>query len=273
MTKWCCLAQLGPLSCIPTYRENSASNTVRFNTWSNIEFYMVAEHCQRGISKQDHNSMKAQHLPPSQPSTVSITTGKQHQIKYNNATAQSHPHEERKEAWSYSSKGLSTRRRGLDRNYCSVRNSQQDGRHAATTAGTEATEAIAQARTIQRHLKKGYQRRNRSNTLTNQARHPHEKRPRTTARHSDTSSPIISTREEKTGGGLILWQHGAPYKHSEEVHGSGQHRRSVSRYLRSNRIGSRRCTVAKRYPATMTRFRTAARRIHWKHGASSMTLF
>ena len=32
MTKWCCLAQLGPLSCIPTYGENSARPTLLDST-------------------------------------------------------------------------------------------------------------------------------------------------------------------------------------------------------------------------------------------------
>ena len=40
MTTRCCLAQLGLLSCIPTYRENCACPT-HFNTWFNIEFYSL----------------------------------------------------------------------------------------------------------------------------------------------------------------------------------------------------------------------------------------
>ena len=37
-------------------RKQCVCNAVRFNTWFNIEFYMVAEHCQQDISKQDNTT-------------------------------------------------------------------------------------------------------------------------------------------------------------------------------------------------------------------------
>lgn len=76
---------------------------------------------------------------------------------------------------------------------------------AATTAGTEANSHKHRTGTdfTETH-KERLPKKEQKQPLTNQARHPHEKQSRTTARHSDTSSRIISTREEKTCGGLIL---------------------------------------------------------------------
>ena len=121
-----------------------------------------------------------------------------------------------------------------------MRSFQQGARHKAITGGsscngrTEATEANSRThRTVTDYTetrKEWLPKRGQNNTPTNQARHPQEKWSRTTTRHSDTSSPTISTREGKTGGGLFrrsTWLRTTENKHVTIPHKQQSRQRKV----------------------------------------------
>ena len=177
---------------------------------------MVAEHCRQAISNQDNT-------------TAGATTGKQHQ-KCNNKQ----PHHIRAKI-----------ERRLDPNYCIMgevstrwqtrshhRQKLQQQRQKQQKQTDTHTHTL-HSRGLYRNSKERLPKKVENNTPTIPATHLHEKWSRTTTRHNDTSSPITSTRKEKTVGGLILRQQGTSYRHTEEVYGKGQQRTIMSQYPKS----------------------------------------
>ena len=219
-------------SQIPTlqYNVHNVENTEWASQRTVVTQHLVAVWLH--LQGRQHNSLKVRHLQTSQPSTSDQVQ------QYNSPTAFTRREkgglvlqhiggfqQERERAWSQLLQWET---------FNKMADTQPSPAAAAATAGTEATEANSQThRTVTDYKetrKEWLPKRGQNNTPTNQARHPQEEWSRTTTRHSDTSSPTISTREGKTGGGLFrrsTWLRTTENKHVTIPHKQQSRQRKV----------------------------------------------